>query len=433
MGCCWIGDVRVCQQLDLFDTVMNEDMKDAMSVAAEAEEGGAMMGGGDGMGGLPDPPAVASIRSVLKKLEDKKEELHLVEIIAANMERMVDIKCTEKQWKKLEQATSSSVTSAVDSAFAESDSDSDVDDGGFGGKPAAKAKVDPAAAFADSDSDGDDGAAASKAKAAPAPVPVPPPASRSVPPPPALPPRTAGNIPPPPALPGMPARGPIPPPPALPGMPALGAIPPPPALPGMPAPGAIPPPPALPGMPARGPIPPPPALPGMPARGAIPPPPALPGMPARGAIPPPPALPGGKRGSRMLVVVTAVVVALDAFSLHSLVRTFQATNARTTPCNDKLPTPLCTVPRPLAVGSDLDLAADPSLARSQQSLAHRLCPAWPAAAPPRPRRSRGWPAVSPRPPRCLGWAGRGVPLRCLGWAGRGVPPRCLGCCRGGRR
>ena len=268
---------------------MNEDMKDAISVAAEAEAGGDGLDGDGGVPAEPDPPAVASIRSVLRKLEGKKEELHLVEIIAANMERMTDIKCTQKQWKKLEQAASSSVTSAVDSAFMESDSDSEIDDGGLGGKPAAKAKPPgPPAGFMDTDSDSDDGKKPAKAAAAP----VPPPASRSVPPPPALPPRP-GGIPPPPALPGMAARGPIPPPPAL---------------PGMAAPGAIPPPPALPGMPARGAIPPPPALPGMPAPGAIPPPPALPGMPARGAIPPPPALPGGKRGCRKRVFVVVVVV-----------------------------------------------------------------------------------------------------------------------------
>eukprot|EP00903_Cladosiphon_okamuranus_P008076 g7790.t1 len=268
---------ELAAQLDLFDTVMNEDMKDAKeNLSATGGDGGAD-GGVGGVGGppqqfLPDPPAVASMRSVIDKLQDKAELRVMVEVIAANMERMVDIKCDDKQWKKLRDAASS----ALDTAFLDSDSDDDDDDGGFGGKgkPAPKAGEGPVS-------------------------PVPPPASRSPPAaPPTLPP-SAGTIPPPPPAPGMPAAGAIPPPPALPGMPARGAIPPPPALPEMPAAGAIPPPPALPGLPAARAIPPPPALPGMPARGAIPPPPTLPGMPAAPAgIPPPPALPGmaGGRG-----------------------------------------------------------------------------------------------------------------------------------------
>ncbi|CAM9332216.1 unnamed protein product [Ectocarpus fasciculatus] len=277
---------ELAAQMDLFDTVMNEDMKDAISTGMTEEGGGgdgagSEPGGDDGGGGgggplvefVPDPPAVASIRSVIDKLQDKQETRLVVEIIAANMERMVDIKCTDSHWKKLRDSSKS----ALDTAFMESDSDDDDDDdAGFGGKPASKA------------------AAAGPAAAVPAP------ASRSAPsppgPPPALPVRPGAA--PAAALPGMPAAGAIPPPPALPGMPAASAIPAPPALPGMPARGAIPPPPALPGMPAAGAIPPPPALPGMPAAGGIPPPPALPGIPAppalpgMGGLPMPPPLPG---------------------------------------------------------------------------------------------------------------------------------------------
>ncbi|CAN0249613.1 unnamed protein product, partial [Ectocarpus fasciculatus] len=301
---------ELAAQMDLFDTVMNEDMKDAISTGMTEEGGGgdgagSEPGGDDGGGGgggplvefVPDPPAVASIRSVIDKLQDKQETRLVVEIIAANMERMVDIKCTDSHWKKLRDSSKS----ALDTAFMESDSDDDDDDdAGFGGKPASKAAAaGPAAAVP-----------APASRSAPSPPGPPPalpvrpgaapaaalpgmPAAAAIPAPPALPGMPAlGTIPPPPALPGMPAASAIPAPPALPGMPARGAIPPPPALPGMPAASAIPAPPALPGMPARGAIPPPPALPGMPAAGAIPPPPALPGMPAAGGIPPPPALPG---------------------------------------------------------------------------------------------------------------------------------------------
>ncbi|CAM9427813.1 unnamed protein product, partial [Sphacelaria rigidula] len=299
-------------QLDLFDAVMNEDRKDAIATGmimeddedehdidehgidehdineySDAEDQGVVVQR------PPDPPAVASMRSLLDKLGDKEETRLMVEIIAEKMENMVDAQCGPNQWKKIRNA----VSSALESTLMDSDDDSDDSD----------------------DSDGEASNLPSPGSTTAAPLPAP--ASRIPPPsdssekvskdsPPALPPRpttaptaipdapalpgmpAARSIPAPPALPGLPTTGAIPDAPALPGMPAAGSIPAPPALPGLPTTGAIPDAPALPGMPAAGPIPAPPALPGMPAAGAIPSPPALPGMPAARSIPTPPALPG---------------------------------------------------------------------------------------------------------------------------------------------
>lgn len=50
---------------------------------------------------LPDPPAVASMRSLLNKLEDKEESRLMVEIIAETMENLVDAQCGAEQWKKI--------------------------------------------------------------------------------------------------------------------------------------------------------------------------------------------------------------------------------------------------------------------------------------------------------------------------------------------
>lgn len=49
----------------------------------------------------PDPPAVASMRSLLDKLGDKEETRLMVEIIAEKMENMVDAQCGPNQWKKI--------------------------------------------------------------------------------------------------------------------------------------------------------------------------------------------------------------------------------------------------------------------------------------------------------------------------------------------
>ncbi|CAN0408951.1 unnamed protein product, partial [Ascophyllum nodosum] len=216
---------------------------------------------------VQDPPAVASMRSLIEKLEDKEETRALVELIAANMERMGVAHFDAKHWKKIRDAT----TSALESSLME-----------------------------DSDEDEDGDVAPSKASSVPAFI-IPPPAALPLPgmiadrgilPPPPLPPKAGGAIPPPPPLTPR-AGGAIPPPPPLPGM---GRGPPmPPSLSGL-AGGAIPPPPPLPGM-GRGPLMPPP-LPGL-AGGAVPPPPPLPGMGRGGAVPPPPPLPGMGRGPPM--------------------------------------------------------------------------------------------------------------------------------------
>lgn len=87
-------------QLDLFDTVMNEDRKDAVETGM-VDDGGSDMGRLEEREFLPDPPAVASMRSVMEKLGDQEEMRSVVEIIAANMERMVVAHSSEKHWKKI--------------------------------------------------------------------------------------------------------------------------------------------------------------------------------------------------------------------------------------------------------------------------------------------------------------------------------------------
>lgn len=73
---------------------MNEDRKDAIEV--EMGDGG----GGETVEAPPDHAAVRSMRSVIDKLENK-EILSVVEVITANMERMVVAGCNDKHWKKI--------------------------------------------------------------------------------------------------------------------------------------------------------------------------------------------------------------------------------------------------------------------------------------------------------------------------------------------
>ena len=85
------------RQLDLFDTVMNEDMKGAKEVMENEKLPEVEV--------VQDPPAIASMRSLIEKLEDKYETRALVELIAANMERMRVAHCDAKHWKKIRYCT----------------------------------------------------------------------------------------------------------------------------------------------------------------------------------------------------------------------------------------------------------------------------------------------------------------------------------------
>lgn len=103
-------------QLDLFDAVMLEDKNDAMATGmvggigkeyGDENIGGAEIGkgGGEPMEFLPDPLAVASMRSVIEKLENKNTEEALaiadvVKTIAENMDKMVNV-CTKEQWENV--------------------------------------------------------------------------------------------------------------------------------------------------------------------------------------------------------------------------------------------------------------------------------------------------------------------------------------------
>ena len=84
-------------QLDLFDTVMNEDRKDAFATGMADE-------GGDGGGvSTPDHAAVVSMRSVMGTLQNE-EMRSVVETIAANMEKMVIAGCNAKalqHWREI--------------------------------------------------------------------------------------------------------------------------------------------------------------------------------------------------------------------------------------------------------------------------------------------------------------------------------------------
>ena len=76
---------------------MNEDMKDAKEVMENKKPPEVEV--------VQDPPAVGSMRSLIEKLEDKEETRALVELIAANMERMGVAHCDAKHWKKIRYCT----------------------------------------------------------------------------------------------------------------------------------------------------------------------------------------------------------------------------------------------------------------------------------------------------------------------------------------
>lgn len=86
-------------QLDLFDTVMNEDMKDAKAVIGESSN--APSRSGEPIETIPDPTAVISLRATLEKLEEMRETRLLVEKITINMDRMATARCDAKHWKSI--------------------------------------------------------------------------------------------------------------------------------------------------------------------------------------------------------------------------------------------------------------------------------------------------------------------------------------------
>lgn len=89
---------RLPHQLDLFDTVMNEDMIDANKVM---DGGNAPPRPGEPVETIPDPTAVVSLRATLDKLEELREIRLLVEKITMNMDRMAGARCDAKHWKSI--------------------------------------------------------------------------------------------------------------------------------------------------------------------------------------------------------------------------------------------------------------------------------------------------------------------------------------------
>lgn len=90
---------RLPHQLDLFDTVMNEDMKDADAVMKDS--GNIPSGPGEPVEIIPDPTAVVSLRATLDKLEEMREIRILVEKITINMDRMAGARCDAEHWERM--------------------------------------------------------------------------------------------------------------------------------------------------------------------------------------------------------------------------------------------------------------------------------------------------------------------------------------------
>lgn len=111
---CFFCSSPACQ-LDLFDSVMEGDRLDALSaggppggdedidptampLASISEE--EKTGDGPLVEYRPDPPAVASIRVALDKLEEE-EAKHMLMVVAEKLERMATADCDVKHWKKI--------------------------------------------------------------------------------------------------------------------------------------------------------------------------------------------------------------------------------------------------------------------------------------------------------------------------------------------
>lgn len=88
--------VYVGYQLELFETVMNDDDE---KHAKPTDESGVR--GWVRVEPKPDPPAVASMRLVVGKLGANSETGVIVEVMAATMRRMADAHCSLAQWKRL--------------------------------------------------------------------------------------------------------------------------------------------------------------------------------------------------------------------------------------------------------------------------------------------------------------------------------------------
>lgn len=118
---------RLVGQLDLFDTVMEEDRKDAVAAGGHdthtdplvVEDKGTMPEIAEEedvddkvvdvpvlVEVRPDPPAVQSIRLALEKLADEAETENMLVIIAEKLERMANAHCGIAQWKKIRCAMS---------------------------------------------------------------------------------------------------------------------------------------------------------------------------------------------------------------------------------------------------------------------------------------------------------------------------------------